>query len=156
MKYESIGVTHVSGSDLPWVPWEVGEGLAYKLFKVDPVHGVMVAALLAPAGTQLGRHRHTGFVQLYTIQGAWKYNEHNWIARGGDVVYETANSIHSFTILPGEDVVTFIVFNGTLEFLDDDDNLIHTESWQSMLERQNNFIRESGTEVPDVTSFEEN
>ena len=155
MYYEQVGVTHQSGDELPWVPWEVGEGLAYKLHKVDPIHGVMVASLLAPAGSQLGRHRHTGFVQLYTVQGAWKYNEHEWTARKGDVVYETANSVHSFTIEPEEDVITFIVFNGTLEFLDDSDKVIHVETWRSMLERQNSHYSEIGKSAPDVTSFVE-
>ncbi len=156
MHYEKVGVSHQSDESLPWVPWEVGEGLAYKLYKVDAAHGVMTAALLAPAGSQLGRHRHTGFVQLYTAQGAWKYNEHNWIARKGDMVYETADSIHSFTIMPGEDVITFIVFNGTLEFLDDDNNILHVENWRSMLERQIRHYKTIDHIAPDVTSFEEN
>jgi quercetin dioxygenase-like cupin family protein len=153
MFYEEVGVTHQSSESIPWVPWEIADGVFLKLYKVDPVHGVMLLAMKTPGGVQLGRHRHTGFVQLYTAQGAWKYAEHDWIARAGDVVYETADSIHSFVSQPGADVIAFVVLNGTLEFLDQDDKVLWTESWRTALERQRKYCAAKGIPCPDVSSF---
>jgi 2,4'-dihydroxyacetophenone dioxygenase len=153
MFYEQVGVTHQSNASIPWVPWEIGEGVFLKLFKVDPIHGLMVLLLKAPGGIQLGRHRHTGFVQLYTVQGAWKYNEHDWTARKGDVVYETADSTHSFVTEPGEDVIAFVVLNGSLEFLDEKDNVLWTETWRTALTRQRKYCAAQGIACPDVSSF---
>jgi quercetin dioxygenase-like cupin family protein len=47
-------------------------------------------------------HKHYGNVVLYTIKGAWRYLEHDWVSRAGDFVYETAGSSHSFFVEPGE------------------------------------------------------
>jgi len=155
MYYETIGVTHTAHNDIPWVPWEIGENFFLKLFRVDAAHGVMMVMLKVPGGAKLGRHRHTGYVQLYTVQGAWRYLEHSWTARAGDVVYETADSVHSFETEPGEDLQVFVVLNGTLQFLDDSDQVIHVESWRTMLERQRKYCEANGLKCPDVSSFVE-
>ena len=153
MYYQSVEVSHVGGNDLPWVPWEILDGAAIKLLKVDAVHGTMQLLLRVPAGARLGRHRHTGYVQVYTVQGSWCYLEHDWIAHSGDFVYETADSIHSFETLGEEPTIVFASLNGTLEFLDDDNQVVHIESWRTMLERQNKYLRRQGKECIDVSSF---
>ena len=56
-----------------------------------PVHGETVTLLKAPAGTRC-RATTTGTVIVYTVKGAWKYVEHDWVAREGSVVYETAST----------------------------------------------------------------
>jgi quercetin dioxygenase-like cupin family protein len=153
MYYEQVGVTHQSGDKTPWVPWEIGEGVFIKLMKVDSVHGLMAVMLKAPPGISLGRHRHTGFVQLYTVQGAWKYKEHEWTAKAGDFVYETADSIHSFETMPGDEVIVFTMLNGNLEFLDDDNKILHVENWRTALNRHMRHCAKLGIPCPDVTSF---
>ncbi len=153
MYYEKVEVTHVSSNDFLWVPWELIEGGAIKLLKVDAVHGAMHLLLRVPAGARLGRHRHTGYVQVYTVQGSWRYLEHDWMANSGDFVYETADSIHSFETLGDEPTIIFASLNGTLEFLDDDNQVVHIESWRTMLERQNAYLRQEGKQCIDVSSF---
>jgi len=155
MLYETVGVTHQRGDSIPWVPWEIAENVYLKLFKVDPVHGLMVLAMKTPAGVQLGRHRHTGFVQLYTVQGSWKYNEHSWTANPGDVVYETADSVHTFVSMPGDEVIAFVVLNGSLEFLDEDDNVLWRENWRTAIERHRRYCEANDIICPDVSSFAE-
>jgi 2,4'-dihydroxyacetophenone dioxygenase len=34
----------------------------------------------APLDVQLPRHHHTGTVMVYTVEGKWKYAEHDWVA----------------------------------------------------------------------------
>ena len=38
---------------------------------------------------------------VYTIEGKWKYKEHDWIAGPGSVVYETAASTHTLEVVDG-------------------------------------------------------
>lgn len=153
MYCDDVEVTHHSGEALPWTPWEIAPGIDLKLLKVDPVHGLMVVLMRIPESTKLGRHRHTGFVHVYTIQGSWHYLEHDWVSRTGDFVYETSDSIHSFETFEGEDTIIYASLNGTLEFMDDTDKVIHVESWRTMLERQKAFMEKHGMAPIDVSSF---
>lgn len=153
---QGTGASYTAAKDLPWVPWELAEGLKYRLLKVDPVHGTFCVVLYAPENTGLGKHHHTGFVQVYTEQGRWKYNEHDWIADPGSLVYETSDSRHSFFTLPGDDVIAYIHMNGTLEFLDENDSVVHIENWRTFLDRQNAYFDSIGHVGPDVTAFESN
>ena len=55
----------------------------------------------APLDVQLPKHHHTGTVMVYTIEGKWKYKEHDWVAGPGSIVYETAASTHTFEVVRG-------------------------------------------------------
>ena len=153
LSHENIGVSYSCDEEMLWVPWEIADGVYVKIHNVDPVHGLIVAKMKMPGGMELGRHRHTGFVQLYTVQGEWKYEEHSWISRAGDVVYETADSVHTFLSLPGEDVIIFVILNGSLEFLDEKDDVLFAENWRTYLERQAKYYESEGLPIPDVASF---
>lgn len=80
--------------------------------------------LRSKPGSSLGIHRHYGTVIGYTVQGACGYAEHDWLAKSGDVVYESAgSSVHTLNIEPGEeDTIVFFVIDGALQYLDADGN----------------------------------
>ena len=110
--YETL---HRSGADLPAVPFTpYSQDVKIKLLRVDPVSGQLCVILSAPGGTGLGAHKHYGSVMVYTIKGAWRYLEHDWVARAGDFVYETAGSSHTFMVEPGETTEAFIIVEGEL------------------------------------------
>jgi hypothetical protein len=73
--------------------------------------------------------------------------------RANDFVYETADSIHSFETMPGDDVIVFTMLNGNLEFLDDDDRILHIENRRTGLNRHMRHCAKLGIPCPDVTSF---
>lgn|GEM_PF-4105782 len=50
-------------------------------------------------------HIHTGMVFGYTIQGTWHYREYNWIAKPGSLIYEAANSMHTYEVLGDDEVI---------------------------------------------------
>lgn len=146
---------HRSGDDVPAVPFTpYSEDVLIKLLRVDPVSGQMCVILTAPGGTQLGIHRHYGSVILYTIRGGWRYLEHDWVARGGDFVYETAGSSHTFVVEDGETTEAFIVVEGALEFLDEEGNTLAIEDWRSMYRRYIEYCEQEGLEPIDVSGFE--
>jgi hypothetical protein len=110
--------------------------------------------LSAPGGTGLGVHKHYGSVILYTIKGAWRYLEHDWIARAGDFVYEPAGSSHTFQVEPGEPTEAFIIVEGALEFIDEDGNTIAIEDWRTVYQRYLDYCEEEGLDPIDVTHFD--
>jgi 2,4'-dihydroxyacetophenone dioxygenase len=151
--YETL---HRSGADMPAVPFTpYSEDVKITLLHVDPVSGKMCVILSAPGGTGLGVHKHYGSVILYTIKGAWRYLEHDWVSRAGDFVYETAGSSHTFMVEAGETTEAFIIVEGALEFIDDEGNTIAIEDWRTMYQRYVDYCEHEGLEPIDMTRFDQ-
>jgi hypothetical protein len=106
---------------------------------------------------QLPKHHHTGTVMVYTIEGKWKYKEHDWIAGPGSVVYETAASTHTPEVVStgsGDGyVVTLVQVTGDLLFLDGNDNIVALENWKSGLQRYLAYCEQHGIKPKDLTAF---
>lgn len=137
LSFERIETACLNDDTTPWISmYRDQPGIEIKYFRIDPVRGEVLCSLRMQAGMQLPAHHHTGTVIVYTLQGSWKYQEHDWIARAGSVVFETAASRHTPETLPDSEVVhTFNVVSGELLFLDADDKLIATENWRTALHR---------------------
>ena len=75
-----------------------------------------------PPGVRLPTHYHTGIVIAHTIKGAWRYLEHDWVARAGGTVYETAGAAHTPESCGDEEAEVFFVIVGELLFLDEHGN----------------------------------
>jgi 2,4'-dihydroxyacetophenone dioxygenase len=152
----ALETLHRSATDVPAVPFiPYSEDVLIKLLRVDPVSGQLCVILSAPGGTQLGTHRHYGSVVVYTMKGAWRYLEHDWVARAGDFVYETAGSSHTFVVEPGETTEAFIIVEGALEFIDEDGNTIAIEDWRSMYSRYLDYCEQEGLEPVDLARFDD-
>ena len=146
---------YLKGGDTPWLPFTpYNENVGIKLLHVDQCRGEMALLMRVPAGTYLGVHNHRGRVVLYTIKGGWRYMEHDWVAREGDFVYETAGSAHSFQgESGGDDAELFVLLDGSLEFLDENGKVAAVEDWRTMLERLNAHCKAKGLAVPELTEF---
>jgi quercetin dioxygenase-like cupin family protein len=153
---KNVVTSHVDAESLPWVPFTpYSEDVLLKYHKVDPVRGEVVAGFRMPADADMAPHYHTGTVIVYTIRGSWRYIEHDWIARPGDVVYETAASWHKPVAVGDEEVETITITTGELLFLDDAGAILGRETARTSLERYEAYCRANGLEVQDLTSFEE-
>jgi hypothetical protein len=51
-------------------------------------------------------HFHPGTVVVYTVEGAWTYDQ-GWVSEAGDVVFEVAGSTHSTRMVGKEDTIVF-------------------------------------------------
>jgi 2,4'-dihydroxyacetophenone dioxygenase len=152
----ALETLHLDTSDLPEVPFiPYSEHVTIKLLRIDRASGQIAVILKGPAGARIGRHKHYGSVILYTIRGAWRYLEHDWVAREGDFIFETASSSHTFVTEGDEMVEVFAIVEGALEFQDDDGNPIAIEDWQSMLQRYLDYCSEQGIEPTEVTELSE-
>jgi quercetin dioxygenase-like cupin family protein len=155
MSVKGLAPLYRNSHELPWIPFTpYSTAVKLKLLQVNPVTGQVITLLQVPGGEGLGVHNHHGTVIVYTVQGAWRYLEHEWTAKAGDFVYETAGSQHTFLAEPGEDVVAFIVIEGALEFLDSQGHSIGLENWKTFLERYYRFCDENHLRPVDLSRFE--
>ena len=156
MMYEQVDTGVINDEDLPWVPFSRhNDGVFVKYVKCDPVRGEVITFLKAPARAALPRHHHTGTVIVYTIKGAWKYREHDWIARPGSVVYETASTEHTPEALTthGDEIVTFNIVQGELLYLDAQDRVVAIENWKTGVKRYLDHCKANNIAPRDITSF---
>jgi hypothetical protein len=158
MLYEQIETAVVDGDTLPWVPFTpYAENVLLKYFKLDPIRGEWIVLMKSPIDMQLPRHHHSGTVMVYTIEGCWKYKEHDWIAGPGSLVYETAASAHTPEVVStgGESgyVITLVQVTGDLAFLDENDNIVALENWKTGLQRYLAYCAKHAIKPRDLTAF---
>jgi quercetin dioxygenase-like cupin family protein len=155
MLYEQIHTSVIDDASLPWVPFApYAEDVFLKYFKLDPIRGEVIVLMKAPAGKQLPKHHHSGTVIAYTIEGRWKYAEHDWIATPGSIVFETAASSHTPQAIGTEgEIVVLNIVVGDLVFMDENDRVLAIENWKTGLQRYLAYCEGAGIEPRDLTAF---
>ena len=115
---------HVGIDEVPWVPNPAVPGASMRLLQADVERGLYVTSGRLDAGIEVGIHRHTGAVHMFTLAGAWRYLEHDYINRAGSYLFEPAGSVHTFAVLPDQGITeTLSVIYGETEYLDTDGNI---------------------------------
>ena len=116
--FEAIA-RHVGVEEVPWVPNPVHPGAELRLLQADIPRGIYVLAGRLEGDLEVGTHRHTGAVHMFTLSGAWKYHEHDFVNRAGSYLYEPPGSVHTFYVLPNDEITeTLSVVYGETEYLD--------------------------------------
>ncbi|MCY1273435.1 hypothetical protein D9M68_250890 [compost metagenome] len=157
MLYKQVDTAVIDGESLPWVPLvPYADNILLKYYKLDPIRGDWIVMMRTPFGVELPRHHHTGTVIVYTIEGKWRYKEHDWVAGPGSIVYETAASSHTFEVVEeGESgyMTTLVQVSGELLFLDEDDKVFASENWKTSLQRYLDYCEANEIEPQDLTAF---
>lgn len=128
------------------------------MLQADIDLGVYVMAGRLPGDLEIGKHRHTGAVHMFTLAGAWKYHEHDYVNRAGSYLHEPEGSIHTLYVLPGpETTETLSVVYGNTEYLDPDGHVVNVSNAATNLAnyyesceragvpRPNGILRSSGS-----------
>lgn len=158
MLYEQVETAMIDGDALPWVPFTpYADNVLLKYFKFDPIRGEFIVLMKAPMNMQLPKHHHSGTVMVYTIEGQWKYKEHDWIAGPGSLVYETAASMHTPEVVstggPEQYVLMLVVVMGDLVFMDKNDKVMAIENWKTGMQRYLAFCESNGIAPKDLSAF---
>ena len=111
---------HIGADELPFAP--VPDGTMLKVLQVREREGLWIIQTIFPAGYEVQKHRHTGPVWGYTVSGAWKYKEYDYVNRAGSFLYEPANSVHTLQAVEDDTNVWFHMYGANLN-LDDDGNV---------------------------------
>jgi 2,4'-dihydroxyacetophenone dioxygenase len=138
----------IGAADLPWV--EQSEGVWFKPLRLSPERGMWANLLKVAAGGLVSRHRHHGPVEAWVLQGRWRYLEHAWVAAPGYYVHEPEGDVHTLVVEPEEEMMTLFIVYGAIDYLDDEGNVVRTDTAQSKLERYEAHCRAHGLEPLDV------
>jgi 2,4'-dihydroxyacetophenone dioxygenase len=111
---------HRGADDLPFV--EIGDGNKLKVLMVDEGQGLWIIENVFQAGFTVQTHKHTGPVYGYTVSGAWKYKEYDYVNRAGSFLFEPAGSVHTLTCIEDDTQVWFQMYGSNLN-LDEDGNI---------------------------------
>ncbi len=157
MTSEPIDTSCITDDSIPWMPFlPYSDLVSVKLYRADPVRGEVISVLRAPPGVELPRLHHAGTTTIYTVQGRWKYREHDWVAGPGSVVIEHPASQHTPQSLPDgtDDVIMFMVTQGELLMLDEEGKVVGTENWRTAVDRYLAYCRANGLEPRDLTGLD--
>ena len=111
---------HVGADELPWA--DIGEGSKLKVLQVKETEGLWIVQNIFHKGYEVQKHRHTGPVWGYTVSGAWKYKEYDYVNRAGSFLYEPAGSVHTLQCIEDDTLVWFHMYGANLN-LDADGNV---------------------------------
>ena len=111
---------HKGAEELPFV--EMGGGNKLKVIMVDEGQGLWIVENIFQNGFEVIAHKHTGPVYGYTVSGAWKYKEYDYVNRAGSFLYEPANSVHTLQCIEDGTDVWFHMYGANLN-LDADGNV---------------------------------
>lgn len=101
---------------IPWTPDPDGGPGEFKLLSVDIGSGGWTTLNRFPDDAHIPMHLHMGAVEIYTIRGAWSYQEGELTA--GGYAYEPAGVLHEPDA--ESDVELFIVNRGGNLYFDDE------------------------------------
>ncbi len=116
----------VGADSAPWVPLSDGKAFQPLLF-LDDNRGFVELLRLAP-GEAIARHRHTGEVHAFNLQG-WRELDSGERVGPGDYIYEPAGNVDAWRAIGDEPLIVLVVVIGAVEYLDADANV--TQRWDA-------------------------
>ncbi|NQZ98034.1 MAG: 2,4'-dihydroxyacetophenone dioxygenase family protein [Myxococcales bacterium] len=140
---------HVGIDEVPWVANPVHPGAELRLLQADTNRGIYVMAGRLAGDMEVGTHRHTGAVHMFTLAGAWKYLEHEFVNRAGSYLYEPPDSVHTFYVLPNDEMTeTLSVVYGETQYLDADGAIIQVTNAETSLQNYYEACEKAGVPRP--------
>lgn len=140
----------IHSEDIPWVPQS--ERVSFKPVRFDLATGRWVNLLKISPGGVVSRHRHTGGqVLAFCLQGQWHYAERDWVATPGTFVYEPPGDIHTLVVDGDTDMVTLFILEGTVQYLDDQDDMIYQDDVFRKFKLYTDYCHEHKIPVVDLT-----
>jgi quercetin dioxygenase-like cupin family protein len=138
---------HIGKDDLPFV--DIGDGSKLKVIQVDVGEGLWIVENIFQAGYVVQTHKHTGPVYGYTVSGAWKYQEYEYVNRAGSFLYEPAGSVHTLTAVEDNTQVWFQIYGANLN-LDTNGNVESYIDASSVLQAYYALCDAEGLPQPNV------
>ena len=116
-----IAITAIPDDERVWVPQ--APGVWFRPLLLNTVTGSWCNLLRVRRAGVLSRHIHPSWVTGYVIRGAWRYLEHDWVARAGSFVYEPPGEIHTLVVDEAvgagvTEMVTLFNIHGAMVYVD--------------------------------------
>lgn len=112
-----IAIAALPDDERVWVPQ--AENVWFRPLCLNTVGGAWANLLRVRRAGVLSRHRHPAPVHGYVIKGAWRYLEHDWVARAGSYVFEPPGEVHTLVVDSADEMITFFNISGALIYVDE-------------------------------------
>ena len=115
-----IAMQAIPDDERVWVPQ--APGVWFRPLLLNTVTGSWCNLLRVRKAGVLSRHIHPSWVTGYVIRGAWRYLEHDWVAKEGSFVYEPPGEIHTLVVdeqVGATEMITFFNIHGAMVYVDD-------------------------------------
>lgn len=113
-----IVVTAVPEDERVWVPQ--APNVWFRPLMLNTVNGQWCNLLRVRRAGVLSRHRHPAPVHGFVLKGAWRYLEHDWVARAGAYVFEPPGETHTLVVDPDvPEMITFFNISGCMYYVDE-------------------------------------
>ena len=147
-----LAVTAVPDDERLWVPQ--APNVWFRPLVLNTVNGEWTNLLRVRRSGVLSRHLHPAPVHGYVIRGAWRYLEHDWIAREGMYVFEPPGEIHTLVVDEDvEEMITLFHVCGALIYFDDDDRPCGQDTVHSKMDMCRQHFRRVGLGEDYVQQF---
>jgi len=150
MMMEIPTAVHRGVDALPWA--DMGEGSLIKVLQIKETEGLWVIENKFQPGYSVQTHKHTGPVYAFTMSGAWRYRESDFVNRAGSYLYEPAGSVHTLEVLEDNSEPTHVFFAvwGANLNLDADGNVESVYDASFILTSYRLLCEAQGLPEPDV------
>ncbi len=101
-----------------WVPQ--APSVWFRPLLLNTVAGLWCNLLRVRKSGVLSRHLHPAPVFGYVVRGSWRYLEHDWVAKGGDFVFEPPGETHTLVVDSEAEMVTFFTISGAMLYVDEE------------------------------------
>ncbi|HYN59132.1 MAG TPA: 2,4'-dihydroxyacetophenone dioxygenase family protein [Rubrivivax sp.] len=116
-----IAIAAIPDDERVWVPQ--APNVWFRPLLLNTVTGSWCNLLRVRKSGVLSRHVHPSWAVGYVIRGAWRYLEHDWVAREGAFVYEPPGEIHTLVVDESvggaTEMITFFNIHGAMVYVDD-------------------------------------
>jgi quercetin dioxygenase-like cupin family protein len=116
-----IAIQAIPEDERVWVPQ--AKDVWFRPLLLNTVTGSWCNLLRVRKSGVLSRHIHPSWVTGLVLKGAWRYLEHDWVAREGAFVYEPPGEIHTLVVdeIAGDvpEMITFFNIHGAMVYVDE-------------------------------------
>ena len=115
-----LAVQAIPDDERVWVPQ--AKDVWFRPLLLNTVTGSWCNLLRVRKTGVLSRHIHPSWVTGLVLKGAWRYLEHEWVAREGSFVYEPPGEIHTLVVdeaAGGSEMITFFNIHGAMVYVDE-------------------------------------
>ncbi|RZT23442.1 2,4'-dihydroxyacetophenone dioxygenase family protein [Fictibacillus sp. BK138] len=133
----------VDTKDMPWVPFDE-KTCHFKPVRFDFTTGTWTYLFKIKPNQVLTRHRHTGGNVIgFNLKGQWRYAERDWVATPGTFIFEPPGDIHTL-ITEAEEVITLFTLGGSLQYFDEENQIVGQDDIFSVYKKYCDFYLENG------------
>jgi hypothetical protein len=137
----------VDTEDMLWVPFDDSKNCYFKPIRFDFTTGTWTYLFKIKRYQTLTRHRHTGGSVIgFNIQGKWRYAEREWTANPGTYIFEPPGDIHTL-ITEDEEVITLFILGGSLQYFNENDQIIGQDDIFSVYKKYCDYCKENGLPI---------